>query len=87
MTYVISSQFNLQYVTFCSSIPPASFSDTWITVAIRRVAQPRKELRNNENFNIPFSRTTPTDRQPLVAFPRLWESFPDQQIKIHMRPP
>jgi hypothetical protein len=84
MTYVISSKFNLQYVTFCSSIPPASFSDTWITVAIRRVVQPRIELRNNENFNIPFSRT---GRQPLVAFPRLWESFPDQQIKIHMRPP
>jgi hypothetical protein len=37
---------------------------------------------NYDNFNIPFSRTAMLDKQPLFAFPKLWDEFPDHQIKF-----
>ena len=75
--------FKLQFMqNFSQGFLPSSFSNTWITNAIRRADQPQIELRNSQNIHIPFSRTTQTDKQPLTAFPKLWDEFPDNQIKF-----
>ena len=40
------------------------------------------ELRNEDNLYIPMARTNLIALQPLIAFPRIWESFPDDRIKF-----
>ena len=67
---------------FTQGYLPSSFNDVWVTNRIRRAGQDHVELRNNDDINIPFSRLVATERQPLSAFPKLWASFPDEQIKF-----
>jgi hypothetical protein len=75
--------FKIQFMQqFSQGFLPTSFSNTWVTNAIRRVDQPQIELRNRDNFNIPFTRTAFLDKHPLFAFPRIWDEFPDQNIKF-----
>ena len=46
--------------------------------------QPSNEiqLRNRDQVLIPPSRLALTDRLPSICFPRTWEQFPSEQIKI-----
>jgi hypothetical protein len=39
-------------------------------------------LRNSNDLNIPFSRLHSADRQPLFAFPAIWERLTDIQLKF-----
>jgi hypothetical protein len=54
----------------------------WVTNAIRRLDQAEVELRDDDLLHIPFARTSTTARFPLTSFPKLWESFPDGEIKF-----
>jgi hypothetical protein len=67
---------------FSQGFLPISFSNIWIINAIRRLDQPQMELHYRQNIHTPFSRTVTTEKQPLAAFPKLWDEFPDQQIKV-----
>ncbi len=68
--------------SFVHGFLPELFENTWQTNRIRREGQPQVELRNAEEINIPFARTKLIGIQPLVAFPHVWENFPDDGIKF-----
>jgi hypothetical protein len=73
---------------FSQKFLPVSFNDVWVRNDIRTVGDNEIQLRNrNNNLQIPFSRLITTDRHPLSAFPRLWEDFPDVQIKFIRKKP
>jgi len=75
--------FKIQFMQkFTQGFLPVSFNDVWVTNRIRRVGQEHVELRNNDDLNIPYARLTSTERQPLCNFPRMWTTFPDDQIKF-----
>lgn len=75
--------FKIQFMQkFTQGYLPCSFNDVWITNRIRRADQDQVELRNNDDLYIPFARLTSTERQPLSGFPKLWATFPDEQIKF-----
>ena len=67
---------------FVQGFLPDSFADTWIKNRIRHEGQAEIELRNDDNFFIPFARTNLIAKQPLISFPRIWETFPDERIKF-----
>jgi len=75
--------FKVQFMQkFTQGYLPPSFNDIWVTNAIRRADQDQVELRNADDIYIPFARLSSTVRQPLTEFPRLWASFPDEQLKF-----
>jgi hypothetical protein len=54
--------FKLQFrQQFVQGFLPVTFSETWVTNAIRRLDQPQIELRNRNYINIPFARTINID--------------------------
>jgi hypothetical protein len=67
---------------FTQGFLPLSFEDTWVSNRIRRADQNQIELRNSDDLNIPFARLSSTLRHPLCSFPKLWESFENEQIKF-----
>jgi hypothetical protein len=80
---LLCEYFKVQFMQkFTQGFLPLSFNDVWITNAIRRADQDQVELRNKDDLNIPFARLTSTERQPLTFFPKIWSSFPDEQIKF-----
>ena len=75
--------FNLQIMQrFKQGFLPTSFNDTWSTNASLRPNNFEITLRNENEFNIPFNRLSSSDTRPLFNLPRIWESFPDESIKI-----
>jgi hypothetical protein len=75
--------FKIQFMKqFSQGFLPPSFSNTWITNAIRRADQPQIEFRNRDSYNIPYTRTSTLDKHPPFSFPRMWEEFPDDRIKF-----
>jgi len=80
---ILCEFFKLQFMQgFLQGFLPDSFDDTWITNRIRHGDQAEIELRNEDNLYIPMARTNLIALQPLIAFPRIWESFPDDRIKF-----
>jgi hypothetical protein len=67
---------------FVQGFLPSSFNDTWVNNSIRNIGQNEISLRNDNQLNIPFARLVSTKRHPLCNFPKLWESFPDADIKF-----
>jgi hypothetical protein len=69
---------------FSQGFLPTSFNSTWNLGQIRQIGNNNISLRNQDrgNFFIPFNRLKLTDRMPLFNFPRVWESFPDIDIKF-----
>ena len=62
---------------------PVSFNDVWITMDARRQADNVEYLlRNSENFYTPISRLFSLDNHPYFAFPKIWDNFKEEQIKI-----
>ena len=73
-------QFMQQYVR---GHLPASFNDVWITQEARRQADNVEYLlRNSENFYTPMSRLFTLDNHPYFLFPKMWENFKEENIKI-----
>ena len=75
--------FKVQFMhSFKNDFLPNSFQNTWVTNRIRRDNQAEIELRNDDLYAIPFARTTILSRMPLTSFPKIWESFPNEEIKF-----
>jgi hypothetical protein len=72
-------QFMQQYI---QGFLPSTFNNTWETNALRRAEDFHLNLRNNEEFAIPYARLNLTERQPLTHFPRLWHDLNKENIKI-----
>ncbi len=67
---------------FTQNFLPISFGDVWVKNNIRNEGENEIVLRNSNALQIPFSRLISIDRHPIIAFPKLWEQFPDIQIKF-----
>ena len=75
--------FKIQFMQrFVQNFLPISFNEVWITNRIRRQDQDHVELRDDDRLHIPFMRTRNLDLHPLVSFPKIWEDFPDENIKF-----
>jgi len=87
--------FNLQLMqNFKFNLLPESFTNMWKTAKEFReehqqlgptVNQELYELRNDENFHIPPSRTALTESHPLSKVPKTWNTFPCEIIKTTSR--
>lgn len=57
---------------FCINKLPSSFTDMWT----RNFERPGLiDLRNNEDFYVPFSRLKSIENFPNAAYPRLWNTL------------
>ena len=73
-------QFMQQYVR---GHLPVSFNDVWIRMDARRQADNVEYLlQNSENFYTPISRLFSLYNHPYFAFPKIWDNFKEEQIKI-----
>lgn len=79
----LCTYFKIQFMQrFVNDFTPISFKDTWYLNNIREIGENFIQLRNAQQFYIPFSRLAIVDRLPLLSYPKEWENFPDEQIKI-----
>ena len=67
---------------FTQQYLPESFNNTWVRNSIRNIGENEIQLRNADHLQIAASTLTSLDIMPLFDFPRIWQSFPDEQIKI-----
>ena len=61
---------------------PTSFDDTWVFNAIRNIGENDIQLRNRDQLRPIHSNLAGLDVFPLFDFPKIWQDFPDEQIKI-----
>ena len=61
---------------------PTSFDDTWVFNAIRNIGENDIQLRNFNQLQPVHSNLVSLDIFPLFNFPKIWQDFPDEQIKI-----
>ncbi len=66
---------------FKFNLLPASFLNFWNTNVNRDIGENQIQLRNNDDFTVPFSRITMTQNLPYTTIPDLWNKFPNNQIK------
>jgi hypothetical protein len=79
----LSMYFKLQFMqNYLQGFLPTSFSDSWILNSERRGDENRAVRRNDDDFYIPLSRLTLSDKLPFISFPKLWNSFPNNEIKF-----
>jgi len=79
----LSEFFKIQFMQhFKQGFLPSALQTMWVTNAIRRLDQAEVVLRDDDLLYIPFARTSTTSKFPLTAFPRIWEEFPDEEIKF-----
>jgi len=77
------SFFKIQLMQrFTQEFLPVSFNLVWVRNNIRNIGENEIQLRNNNRIQPPPSRLAMTDRLPTASFARIWEQFPDEQIKI-----
>ena len=67
---------------FTQNLLPCSFNDTWVKNAIRNIGENEIQLRNRFQLQNFYSNLARLDSFPLYSFPKIWESFPSEQIKI-----
>jgi len=78
----LSLYFKLQFMQqYTQNHLPASFIGTWTLNSARR-GQNEAAMRNDDDFYIPFSRLALSDRLPSISFPKIWNSFPNGEIKF-----
>jgi hypothetical protein len=71
----ILSLESIIYLYKCSLLP-ASFLLTWVSNRERFEAEGAHNLRNEDDFQVPFARTNQLQRFPLVQIPTLWNNLP-----------
>jgi hypothetical protein len=79
--------FKMQFMQQCyQDLLPPKIQLNWIKNSARRQADGEDlrlyHTRNFDDFFIPFSRLTSVDKLPLMVFPRLWNTFPNGDIKM-----
>jgi hypothetical protein len=60
---------------------PSAFTNVWTRNEDRFPNQDVMQLRNNDDFYVPFARTNLVERLPLFFLPKLWNEFQDEVIK------
>ena len=65
-----------------SNFLPSSFNDIWLRNSIRNIGENEIQLRNFAQLQNVHSNLTKLDIFPLYNFPKIWENFTDEQIKI-----
>ena len=63
----------------------SSFEETWVFNDIRNIGENDVQLRNHEQIQPVHSTLTSLDIFPLFNFPKTWQDFPDEQIKIRLK--
>ena len=67
---------------FTQGFLPASFNETWVRNAVRNIGENEIQLRNRDQLqNIP-SNLVSLDIFPLFSYPKIWQDFPDENIKF-----
>ncbi len=75
--------FKLQFMQrFIQGFLPCSFNNTWISNVARRPETVSMVLRNHDDFYVSITRLKTLESFPLYSFPKLWENFPDENIKF-----
>ena len=75
--------FRLQFIQrYVQGLLPISFNNTWIKNDARRAENSAMVLRNHADFYVPTSRLKSLEKFPLYSFPKSWENFTDESIKI-----
>ena len=75
--------FKIQFMhRFRQNFLPESFNLIWNRNSIRTIGENEIQLRNHDQILLPPSRLALTNRLPTCCFPRLWEQFPDEEIKF-----
>ena len=76
--------FKLQFMqNYTQGFLPTLFNNVWITAEAHfNAGQIQYALRNRENFYMPISRLSSLDIQPYFMFPKLWQEFDDENVKI-----
>jgi len=78
----LSMYFKLQFMHhYSQNFLPASFTGTWILNSERR-QEDGPIMRNNDDYYVPRSRLALSDRLPFISFPKLWNSFPNDELKF-----
>ena len=67
---------------FVQKFIPESFNETWCYNSVRNIGENEIQLRNHLQINQQHSNLAKLDIFPLYNFPKLWHTFPNEQIKI-----
>ena len=67
---------------FSQNFLPISFQDTWVRNNIRNIEDNEIQLRNANQLQPIHSKLIRLDSFPLYNFPKIWQEFPNEQIKI-----
>ena len=70
---------------FSQKFLPESFNDTWVRNSVRNIGANEIQLRNHAQFFNFHSNLTKLDIFPLYGFPKIWEDFPAESIRIVRR--
>ena len=78
------STFNkLQFMQqFSQKFLPILFDSIWVRNSIRNIGENEIQLRNADQLQIPPSNFVTLDVFPLFEFPKIWQNFPDEQLKF-----
>ena len=71
---------------FTQNFLPISFSETWVRNNVRNIGENEIQLRNHDQLQFFHSNFAKLDLFPLFNYPKIWQSFPDEQIKIIRKP-
>ena len=67
---------------FSQKFLPSSFNDIWVCNSIRNIGENEIQLRNHAQLQNVYSNLAKLDLFPLYNFPKIWEDFADEQLKI-----
>ena len=67
---------------FTQKYLPVSFNNTWVRNSIRNIGENEILLRNANQLKLNTHRLSTFAKNPLFDFPKIWELFPDNQLKF-----
>ena len=67
---------------FVQNFLSTSFNDTWIRNAIQNIGENEIQLRNWDQLQHVHSNLVSLDLFPLFSYPKIWQDFQDENIKI-----
>ena len=67
---------------FSQKFLPESFNDIWVRNLVRNIGANKIQLRNHAQLLNFHSNLSKLDIFPLYSFPKIWEDFPFESIKI-----
>lgn len=80
LIYFFKIQFMQQYI---NGFLPRTFENTWLTHEARRQnLNIGLALRNSDNLYLPAARLSSLSKHPYFLFPKLWNDFREESIKI-----